>query len=62
MFELQIYIFLQNEFQSLQMEAILINKISRSISMKKLKHISNSDADILLRDLSYNETLIFAGE
>ncbi|MBF0714348.1 cation:proton antiporter, partial [Gemella sp. GH3] len=42
----------KNEFYELKMEAIHLQKY-RIMTMKKLKHISAEDADIILRDLNY---------
>lgn len=47
----------KNEFYELRMEAIHLQKY-RIMTMKKLKHISTEDADIILRDLNYSEALL----
>ncbi len=51
----------KEQYDELLMEAIQLQKY-RIMTMKKLKHISHEDADIILRDLNYSEALLFTQE
>lgn len=46
------------EYDELNMEVIQLQKY-RIMTMKKLRHINKSDADTILRDLNYSESLLF---